>query len=332
VTFLKTHWGKLLILVLVVALAGGFYVRKRRAKDAAKPEDDATVAAVSRGALEIRFTETGEIAAKNSVDVASKVSGRVIKLSVQEGSKVGAGQELAVIQPGRSETEKYLPSPVLAPIAGIVMRYVKETSGGSTTTSDLAKIGDYVTGLFDSTNPTYLLTVADLRELIVRMRISEMDVLKLKEKMPVTVTVDALPSSTVAAHVSLISPQAEKDSSGLKVFRVEVSLDKPDPRLKPGMTARVDALLEKKDSVIKMPLAALFEEAGETFAFVQSLLKKSRKTIVRAGLRTELEVEVAEGLKEGEKVLLEKPKDADLDKEAEIGKKGRSVLRRAGAG
>lgn len=329
-TFLKSHWGKLLFLILVVAVAGGFAVRKRKAQGAAKPDEDATLASVSLGSLEIRFTETGEIAAKNSVDVASKVSGRVIKLSVQEGSKVSAGQELAVIQPGRSETEKYLPSPVPAPISGIVMRWVKESSSGGSSTSDFAKIGDYVTGLFDSNNPTYLLTVADLRELIVRMRISEMDVLKLKEKMPVTVSVDALPGSTMAAHVSLLSPQAERDSSGLKVFRVEVSLDKPDARLKPGMTARVDALLEKKEGVLKMPLAALYEEAGETFAYVKGGLKKSVKTPVSAGLRTELEVEVSGGVKQGDKVFLEKPKDDDVDEEKAVGRKGARLLRRAG--
>jgi len=88
------------------------------------------------------------------------------------------------------------------------------------------RIGDYLTGLFDSQSPTYLMTVADLSRLVVNMQINEMDVLKLSPGLPVTVTVDALEGASFAARVSLISPQAEKNNAGLKVFKVEVELDR----------------------------------------------------------------------------------------------------------
>lgn len=310
----RSVWIPLAVLLLVL---GGWRIQRRRAAKSAQPEGGATTGKVTRGGLELRFSDTGDVAAKDSVDVASKVSGRVIELAVQEGSRVASGQKLAVIQPGRSETEKYLPSSVLAPITGTVMRFVRDN--GNSSSSDFAKVGDYVTGLFDSNSPTYLLTVADLRRMLVRMRISEMDVLKLKEGMPVSVSVDALPAARFTGRVSLISPQAERDNSGLKVFRVEVSLDVQDARLRPGMTSRVETLLEKRENVLKMPLAALFEEAGETFSYLQGA-KKPLKTPVKPGLRTETDVEVLSGLKEGDVVLTEKPKDADTAPEA--GRKG----------
>ncbi|MFA6031033.1 MAG: efflux RND transporter periplasmic adaptor subunit [Elusimicrobiota bacterium] len=320
----RAVWIPLAVLLLAF---GGWRLQRRRAAKAAQPEGGATTGKATRGSLELRFSDTGDVAAKDSVDVASKVSGRVIELAVQEGSRVSSGQKLAVIQPGRSETEKYLPSSVLAPITGTVMRFVRDN--GNSSSSDFAKVGDYVTGLFDSNSPTYLLTVADLRRMLVRMRISEMDVLKLKEGMPVTVSVDALPAARFTGRVSLISPQAERDNSGLKVFRVEVALDVQDARLRPGMTSRVETLLEKRENALKIPLAALFEEAGETFAYLQTP-KKPLKTPVKPGLRTETDVEVLEGLKEGDVVLTEKPKEADDS--PEVGRKGARLLRRSGGG
>ena len=133
--------------------------------------------------------------------------------------------------------------------------------------SQVREPGDYITGMMDSNTPTYLLTVADLSQLVVKMKISEMDVLKLHEGMSVDVKVDALPGETYPARVSLVAPQAEKDNNGIKSFRVDVALGKNDPRLKPGMTARVDGLLESRKNVLKIPLSAVFEEGGKEIAY-----------------------------------------------------------------
>jgi multidrug efflux pump subunit AcrA (membrane-fusion protein) len=291
----------------VLAAAGllGGYVWKKH-KAGADASDAAAPVEVSRGDLEKHFVDSGEIAPKNFVDVASQVSGRVTSLAVDEGARVRKGDALCVIQPGRSEAERYVPTTVKAPIDGVVMRYQKQ---GGTDPSALARLGDYVTGLVESNSPTYLMTVADLTKLVVRMKISEMDVLKLREGMDVKVTVDAIPAETFAARVSVISPQAEKDSNGIKSFRVDVAIGKNDPRLKPGMTARVDGLLEARHNVLKIPLSAVFEEDGKEIAYSAAAADKDkpRKIALKLGLRSETDAEVLEGPKPGEKLLTEKP-------------------------
>lgn len=288
--------------VLAALLAAGWGLRRWRKGKEAPPG----VESVSRGDLELRFRESGDVGALIYNDVASKVSGRITALKVEEGREVKAGAPLAVIQPGRTGAEQYVPSTVAAPLSGVVMRFVPEnTQQGA---PKFPRIGDYITGLFDSQTPTYLMTVADLSKLVVRLQISEMDILKLSPGMPVNVTVDALPGKTFEGKVHAIAPQAEKNSAGLKVFKVEVLLAAADAKLRPGMTARVDALLEQRKGVLKVPLGALFEEGGKTVVYVQAA-EGPRKLEVQVGLRGEMEAEAlkAEGLAEGAKLLTEKP-------------------------
>jgi multidrug efflux pump subunit AcrA (membrane-fusion protein) len=296
-------WKVWLVLGAAAAVGGWAWKKHKAAGDAS---DAVAPVEVARGDLEKHFVDSGEIAPKNFVDVASQVSGRVVTMMVDEGGRVKKGDQLCVIQPGRSEAERYVPTSVKAPIDGVVMRYQRQ---GGNDPSALARTGDFVTGLVESNTPTYLLTVADLTKLVVRMKISEMDVLKLHAGMGVKVTVDAIPTETFAAKVSVVSPQAEKDSNGIKSFRVDVALEKNDPRLKPGMTARVDGLLEARKNVLKIPLSAVFEEGGKEIAYSGDPAdkEKPRKIPLKLGLRNETDAEVLDGPKPGEKLLTEKP-------------------------
>lgn len=288
--------------LLLVLAAGGVYAWRRWKRS--KPAEGPAVVAVSRGDLENRFVDAGEILPKNGMDVASKVSGRVTELLVAEGQRVRQGQRLCVIQPGRTEAEQFVPASVLAPGDGMVMRYQK--SGGYQDDGRIVKLGDYVTGLLDSNSPTYLMTVADLSQLMVRMKISEMDVLKLREDMEVTVTADALPGVKFPGRVALISPKAEKDFNNLKNFKVDIALLKADSRLKPGMTARVDGLLDARRGALKIPLSAVFEEGGKEVAYVRTA-ETPRRVLLTLGLRNETDAEVLGGVAPGDELLTEKP-------------------------
>lgn len=298
----KHRKNALIALIVVLAGAGAWKKFKGAGGDAGP-----TSVTVERGDIEVHFMDSGELTPKTFVDVASKVSGRVIELFVDEGTRVKKGDKIAVIQPGRTEAEAYVPTTLTSPIDGVVMRY-QDRSSSNAQEGRLSKLGEYVTGLMESQTPTYLLTVADLSRLVVKMKISEMDILKLREGMEVKVTVDALPGQEFPSKVTLVSPQAEKDSNNLKSFKVEVTLSRIDARLKPGMTARVDGLLDSRKNVLKMSLSGVFEEAGKEFAYLSGAAK-AEKAPLKLGLRSEMEVEVLEGVKEGDKLLTEKPED-----------------------
>ena len=293
-------WAIGLVVALAVA-ALGWWWWKKHAKGGPSAQDSATV---KTGDIEVKFSDSGELTPRTKIDVAAKVSGRITELSVQEGQRVKQGDKLAIIQPGRTEAERYVPFTLVAPLSGIAMRYQRE---GSNEESKMARLGDYVTGLLDSTQPSYLLTIGDLSQLKVVLKISEMDILKLKEGMKVDVAIDAVQGAAFPSRVTLVSPQADRDRNDLKTFRVEVTLDQSDSRLKPGMTARVSGLLDSRRKVLKLPLSAVFEEGGTEFAYKRGADGKTEKTTITLGLRNETDAEVLKGLKEGDAVLTEKP-------------------------
>jgi multidrug efflux pump subunit AcrA (membrane-fusion protein) len=256
-------------------------------------------AKAARGDIEIHFKEAGELAAKVDIQVRPPVDGQVKRVAVEEGDAVKRGQTLAVIQPGKTEAEQklYVPTAVRSPLDGQVI-YLN--------TND----GDMVTAGKDD-----FIRVADLKTMIVKLKISEVDVLKLKTGQDAAVTVDALPKESFQGRIYFISPGAienskisgySSESRGPKKFLVKVELAKSGSRLKPGMTARIDLLLDKRAGVLKVPLGAVFEEMGQASAYVKGPAGIEQREVT-LGLRNDEEVEVLEGLKAGETALLEKP-------------------------
>lgn len=308
-------------LAVTILLAGGWVWRRSR-QSAGGPEEE--LAKVSRGDLEVRFHESGEVVPKRAVDIVSKASGRILEVWVEEGARVVRGQKLVLVQPGKTEVEKYVPVEITSPLDGVVMPPPKKDRYGEV--RGLARAGDYVTGLFDSSDPTVLMTVADTSIMAVGLKISEMDILKLKEEMPVKVQVDALPEAKFEAKVSLISPRAQPDENGLKMFRVEATLNKVDPRLRLGMSASVDAVLEERKGVLKVPLSAIFEE-GTAFAYLKPLKGKARKVQVELGLKSETEAEVTKGLSESDELFTQKPEEIEKEEKEAGAKSGRRVRR-----
>jgi hypothetical protein len=119
-------------------------------------------------------------------------------------------------------------------------------------------------------------------------------------------------------RVSKVSPAAAGDANaqannqgggqnGVVRFAVEVKVDRPDSRLKPGMTAKCSLIIARKKDVLRLPLYSVKGNAKTaTVPVVLPAAKgepeKTEKRKVGLGLRGDTFVEVVSGLKTGEKV------------------------------
>jgi HlyD family secretion protein len=111
-------------------------------------------------------------------------------------------------------------------------------------------------------NPgTVILTVADLAEMKVEADVDETDVSSVALGQTSTVTVDALPDTTLTGRVHEIANSPTIANVGAQDqqtnFLVDVMIDRPPAMLRPGMTADVEITTATRDSVLLVPIQAV---------------------------------------------------------------------------
>jgi len=153
-----------------------------------------------------------------------------------------------------------------------------------------------------------LVAIPDPAQLIVHTRVREGDLYKISASQPVSVSVDAYPDLVLPATVSMIGVLAQEDAtrSGAKFFPVTVRLATSDPRLRTGMTARVEVELMSVAHATIVPLNAIADEDGATRCVVVTGAGNETRRVTVAG-RNELVASIASGLVAGERVLLFDP-------------------------
>ncbi len=139
--------------------------------------------------------------------------------------------------------------------------------------------------------------------------VSETDVGKLTLGDTVTMTLDAFPNETFRGSVFYIAP-AQTNTQGVVSYQIKIAFNKPDPRLKSGLTANIDIQTKHKDKVLILPQYAILQNDKGTF--VETLAGGAVTTTpVTLGIQDQSgNVEVLSGVTEGEQVInigLKKP-------------------------
>jgi HlyD family secretion protein len=104
--------------------------------------------------------------------------------------------------------------------------------------------------------PTLFTIGEDLTKMQIVTNIDEADVGKIKTGMPATFTVDAYPEETFAGTISQIR-LAATTVQNVVTYNAIFSVDNPQQRLKPGMTANVKILVEEVTDTLRIPNSAL---------------------------------------------------------------------------
>jgi HlyD family secretion protein len=106
-----------------------------------------------------------------------------------------------------------------------------------------------------------LLEVTSLERLYVSAPIDERDAGRLRSGLPVRITVDTYPGEVWNARVTRLSAVVEEAREQNRTLEVEADLpaDSTRARLRPGMTADIEIVLSRRDSVVRIPSAALME-------------------------------------------------------------------------
>jgi macrolide-specific efflux system membrane fusion protein len=131
---------------------------------------------------------------------------------------------------------------------------------------------------------------------------AETDTVKLRVGQAATVTMDALPTTELAAHVIAIDGTATS-SSGVVTYNVTFALDRSESGLKSGMTGNVDVVVGEADNVLHVPTAAVRGTGANATVTVLQAGKQVSAPVV-AGLQGDSSTAILSGLKATQSVVL----------------------------
>lgn len=147
---------------------------------------------------------------------------------------------------------------------------------------------------------TRLFTLADLSTMVVRVQVSELDVVDLREGDEVEVILDAFPDRKVVGRIRRVFPAADPAT---RLVPVEVALEGEAVRMaRPGFLARTTFALGVHENVLLIPASALVRGTGSEAVFVVDNGKAFRRAVT-SGLISQGRVEVTAGLAPGDIVV-----------------------------
>ncbi len=283
-------------LIIILVLGGLVLLRifssratseRRSAARAAFEKVTVKVMPAEKGDLNFVLSYAGNIKAKDEISVFSRVSGKLIEYTVNEGDSVQKGQAIAYVD--RDETGlKYELAKVDSPISGIVGRTLLDKG---------ANVLPAVTSLISGT-PVAI--IVNMEEMIVRLNISESDIPYLKKGLKAKIRVDAYPDENFTGEISKISEMADPET---RTLPIEITIPNPGHRLKSGMFGRIKIIAFVLKDRLVIAQDALVQELGVNYVFtVENQTAKKKK--ITTGIKEDSRIEVLEGLKESEKVIV----------------------------
>jgi HlyD family secretion protein len=206
-----------------------------------------------------------------------------------------AKEKLALIEKGKVRiANTNIESVVKAPVNGFVLEKMIE-------------VGDPVVPLTTFQEGTVLMTIADMKKLIFKGTVDEIDVGKLREGMKAEIDIGAIPGDDgIKGELTRISLKARKENN-TTVFPVEIELTYTNGAvLRAGYSANADIIIEKREKVLAIPERVVTLRNDSSFVKISGEDGLEKEIAIITGLSDAISIEVVSGLEEGRKVL-EKP-------------------------
>ena len=299
------------------------------------------VAQVKTLALQDDAQAVGTLRSRQSVTLRPEVSGRIAQIAFADGARVRRGQllvqlddvlqraELSQAQAQLSIARANLKrNEELVAQAFVAQRVLDESRAAlqvaeaqvalaqarlsrmrlvapfdATVGLRTVNVGDYVKDGAD------LVNLEDTSQLMVDFRLPERYQSRLAAGQPVRLQLDALPGKAYSARVQAIDPLL--DANGRSIAVRAVLPPSPGSELRPGMFARVTTVFATNEAALVVPEEAIVPQAGKQFVIKidkdgegDGAKLVSRRVEVQLGVRRGAQVEIVQGVSEGETVVV----------------------------
>jgi multidrug efflux pump subunit AcrA (membrane-fusion protein) len=290
--------GALAVLLAALALGGCEQIKAFRERLAqtgpenpggaapAAPVFAVNISKVAQGPIQDYLALSGDIVAGSTVDAYSDAAGKVSRLYVAVGSRVGRGDPIAAVDPSRPGME-YVANVVKAPISGTVVALPAQV--GMTVTQQVS-----------------LARIAGGSALEIKLYVAERFISKMALGLPCEITLDAWPGEVFRGTVGKVAPTVDPSS---RTMEIRVNVENPGARIKAGMFAKVRIITEQKQNIVKIPSGAMIQRFGENYVFVaepdsggESYVARRRN--VSPGILIDGVLEIREGLSSGDEIIV----------------------------
>lgn len=286
---------------------------------------------VSRGDISAYYSNTATLEAVQEATIVSKVRGIVQRLEIEEGDYVKAGQILAKIEDDQYRIESERAKSTLDRLnneynrnkelfeKSLISAEVYENSRyeyeSQKSAYELAQLNyNYTTikspisGVISERfikvgnmigTDQQVFKVTDFDPIQANLFIPEHERYKMKKGQRTELIADAIPGKVFTGKIERISPTIDPLTG---TFRVTVYLDDEEDLLRPGMFGRVKIVYDTRTNTKMIPKAAIISEDETKSVFVIKDSLAFRK-IIQTGYVNGVNIEVLEGLEEGEIVV-----------------------------
>lgn len=234
--------------------------------------------------------------AQSALDVAeNRRRAAESQLAVSRARVAEARAQVAQAQAAADRAAEDLANATLrAPIRGTIL-------------SRDVEIGSPVSSILNlGANGSLIMTLGDIDQVFVRGKVDEADIGRVQFNQLARIRVETFKDKVFTGRVTKISPMGtEKDN--VTSFEVRVSIDNPGKELKANMTANAEIVLQEFPGSLLLPEAAISYDAQRQASVdvIDPVAKGGRRSVpVRVGVGNGTRIQVLEGLKVGDRVIL----------------------------
>jgi len=280
-----------------------------------------------------RVQAVGTARARESVEIASRVSDKIARVHFESGDSARAGQVLVTLQTGSDTAnlavaaaqvkdadrqfirgEQLAKEKLVSPSQLDTLRSNRDAAraraqAAQATLADRVIVAPFsgVLGL-RQVSPgqlisagTVITTLDDVSKIKVDFSLPEVQMAALKTNLAIEARSDAYPGKVFTGRVNSVDSRVDVASRSIAA---QAEIYNPDSTLRPGMLLEIN-VLQTQHTALVIPELALQQIAGESFVYRVTLDGTAEKVVVKPGTRSFGFVEIAQGLKAGDRIVVE---------------------------
>ncbi len=168
------------------------------------------------------------------------------------------------------------------------------------------EVGNQVIESNNFNEGTTIASLADVNQLIFKGKVDESEVGKIKEGLPLEITVGAIENATFNAILDYIAPKGKLENGAIQ-FEIEGTLKKQDTTfIRVGLSANASIILARADSIlaIKEALIQFDDKTKAAFVEIKTGDKEFERKEVKLGVSDGIHVEIKEGLSKDDEIKI----------------------------